>query len=43
MTQAVMKRYNKAFKVQVVREYEAGTSLSALREKYGIGGGNTIR
>ena len=29
--------------MQIVREYEVGTSLHELSEKYGIGGGNTIR
>lgn len=43
MKKQVMKRYSEAFKHQVVREYEAGESLTALGEKYGIGGGNTIR
>jgi len=36
------KRYSIAFKRQVVREYEAGASATALRQKYGIGGGSTI-
>ena len=33
----VVKRYSLAFKKQVVEEYEAGASASALRRKYGIG------
>ena len=33
----VVKRYSLAFKKQVVQEYEAGASASALRRKYGIG------
>jgi transposase-like protein len=43
MRQTVIKRYSEAFKLQVVREYEGGTSMHELREKYGIGGGNTVR
>jgi len=43
MTQVVIKRYSEAFKLQVVREYEGGTSMHELQEKYGIGGGNTVR
>lgn len=37
------KRYSEAFKLQVVREYEAGSSLYALCNKYGIGGYNTVK
>ena len=37
------KRYSKAFKRQVVREYEAGATIQELRRKYGIGGGSTIQ
>jgi|AMFO01.1.fsa_nt_gi Transposase and inactivated derivatives len=36
-------RYSEAFKVQVVREYEQGASISSLRRKYGIGGSMTIK
>ena len=36
-TQQIVKRYSLAFKKQVVQEYEAGASASALRRKYGIG------
>ncbi len=32
-----------AFKQKVVREYEAGESLSALGRKYGIGGTTTVQ
>ena len=39
----VMRKYSVAFKQQVVREYEAGASLHELKERYGIGGGNTVR
>jgi len=42
MNKSVIKRYSEAFKQQVVCEYEAGTSMQELREKYGIGGGSTI-
>lgn len=38
-----MIRYSQAFKQQVVREYEAGASATALTEKYGIGGKMTVR
>ena len=43
MNAGIVKRYSEAFKLQVVREYEGGRSLYELGEKYGIGGGNTIR
>ncbi len=43
MSKNVIKRYSLAFKHQVVREYEAGASFLELRDKYGIGGGSTIR
>jgi len=43
MSKKVIKRYSLAFKHQVVREYEAGASFLELRDKYGIGGGSTIR
>jgi transposase-like protein len=36
-------RYNQAFKQQVVREYEAGASIYQLRQKYGIGGYQTVK
>lgn len=39
----VYRKYSLAFKQQVVREYEAGASLLTLKERYGIGGGNTVR
>jgi len=39
----VVKRYSIAFKQQVVKEYEAGASISELRAKYGIGGSTTIQ
>lgn len=44
MKQAVLiKRYSQAFKQQVVKEYEAGHSISDLQKKYGIVGGSTIQ
>lgn len=36
-------QYSKAFRRQVVAEYEAGCSLADLRKKYGINGGGTIQ
>lgn len=39
----VIRKYSVAFKQQVVREYEGGASLLALKERYGIGGGSTVR
>lgn len=41
----VVKRYSEAFKLQVVREYEAGEygSISAVGRKYGITGLGTIK
>ncbi len=36
-TTTVSKRYSEGFKRQVVAEYEAGQSASALCRKYGIG------
>lgn len=42
MTKTI-KRYSEAFRRQVVKEYEAGCSLSELRKKYGIKGGETIQ
>jgi transposase len=43
MIKPIMKRYSKAFKLQVVREYENGKSCSELGQRYGIGGSTTIR
>lgn len=42
MEKTPIKRYSLAFKKQIVREYENGTSANYLRQKYGIGGGSTI-
>ena len=36
------RRYGEAFKRQVVLEYESGVSVNALKQKYGIGGSETI-
>ena len=38
-----VKRYSQAFKQQVVREYESGSSINTLRQKYGIGGHHTVK
>jgi len=43
MDKQKVKRYSQAFKQQVVREYEGGASAYKLRQKYGIGGCNTIK
>ena len=42
MKKRVYKRYSEAFKLQVVSEFESGSSTSNLRLKYGISGGSTI-
>ena len=39
----IIKRYSEAFKRQVVREYEDGATITALRRKYGIKGACTIQ
>ena len=38
----VCKRYSEGFKRQVVAEYEAGVSTTALCRKYGIGSESTV-
>lgn len=43
MKKETVKRYSQAFRRQVVREYEAGASIYALRQKYGIGGHQTVK
>ena len=43
MKKEPFKRYSQAFKQQVVREYEKGTSIYQLRQKYSIGGHKTIK
>ena len=42
MTDRTIKRYSESFKIQVVREYETGSSISELSKKYGITGKSTI-
>ena len=42
MINRTIKRYSESFKIQVVREYEAGSNMPALRKKYGIAGTHTI-
>lgn len=42
MTKKQIKRYSTAFKMQVVREYEEGSSATKLMQKYGIGSARTI-
>ena len=43
MEKTPIKRYSQAFKQQVVREYEKGVTIYRLRQKYGIGGYETIK
>lgn len=43
MKKEYVKRYSQAFKQQVIKEYEEGASTAYLNQKYGIGGGNTIK
>jgi transposase-like protein len=43
MKKEPVKRYSQAFKRQVVRDYESGTSIYKLRQKYGVGGYETIK
>lgn len=43
MSKTVVKRYAEGLKRQVVREYEAGQSVYALQQKYGIGAHVTIK
>ena len=42
MTKRRNVRYSEAFKLQVVKEYEDGSTINALRKKYNIGGYKTI-
>lgn len=42
MEKQVYKRYSEAFRIQVIREYEAGATISSLQKKYGIKGMTTI-
>jgi transposase-like protein len=43
MEKQAIKRYSQAFKQQVVREYEGGTSIYHLMQKYGIGAHETVK
>jgi len=43
MKKEPVKRYSQAFRLQVVREYEAGASIYALQQKYGIGAHSTVK
>ena len=43
MDKVYIKRYSEAFKKTVVKEYEAGETIDALRQRYGVGGGSTIQ
>lgn len=43
MTKRTIKRYSESFKIQVVREYEAGSDIPELRKKYGIAAYTTIK
>lgn len=43
MDKIYVKRYSAAFKQSVVREYEAGASLTELMKRYGIGSSDTLR
>lgn len=42
MKNETVRRYSIGFKRQIVREYEQGSSLTALQKRYGIGGRQTI-
>ena len=43
MKKEPIKRYSQSFRQQVVREYEAGANIYQLRQKYGIGGYETVK
>jgi len=43
MTKTIIKKYSTAFKQHVIREYEKGSSIRYLKNKYAIGGNNTIK
>jgi len=43
MKKTIVRRYSQALKQEVVREYEAGTSIYRLQQKYGIKGSLTIK
>ena len=38
-----IKRYSETFRRQAVSEYEAGSSIPVLKQKYGINGAHTIQ
>lgn len=42
MDKIFVKRYSAAFKQSVVREYEAGASMTDLLKRYGIGSSRTL-
>lgn len=42
MDKIYVKRYSVAFKQSVVREYEAGASMTELIKRYGIGSSRTL-
>jgi hypothetical protein len=42
MDKIYIKRYSEAFEKTVVKEYEAGGTIDALRQTNGIGEGSTI-
>lgn len=39
MGKRVYKRYSEAFRIQVVREYEGGSSINRLHRRYGVNRG----
>jgi hypothetical protein len=43
MDKVHIKRYSEAFEKTVVKEYEAGGTIDALRQTNGIGEGSTIQ
>jgi transposase-like protein len=43
MAEKIYKRYSMAFKKHIVASYEAGTSINALTQRYGITGATTIK
>ena len=43
MVKKIYKRYSESFRIHVVREYEAGESISQLQKRYGINGAMTIQ
>lgn len=43
MARQTIKRYSEAFRRQVVGEYEAGSSITDLKKKYGIGTETTVK